>query len=188
MISQAVLEPGYAKFFFLSICIEVIATACVGVGFLLVLNVLLANGQLNVDGVAISGQVLLIFGGLLLLAGYVLFLFFLFQLSAANAPRVINRMIIAQIGQVIFIPLLIGLTLGTVQNALANANIAVGANAMVIALIVSFVVNKLLSTTLIGYTMWDICFFTRANAEKDYDFHGLLDTAEFVSIEKLDQL
>eukprot|EP00475_Leptophrys_vorax_P023692 TRINITY_DN324_c0_g1_i1.p1 TRINITY_DN324_c0_g1~~TRINITY_DN324_c0_g1_i1.p1 ORF type:complete len:285 (-),score=83.89 TRINITY_DN324_c0_g1_i1:34-888(-) len=181
MVTQGVLVAGLAKFFYVSIVIESVATIFVFAGFLLVLNVLLTNGQVNVGGIAITGQVLLIFGGLLLFSGYILYLFFLSQLSAANSPRVINRMIVAQVGQLVFVPLLIGLTLGTVQNAFANANIAVG-NALVIALIVSFVVNKLLSTTLIGYTFWDICFFTALDAEKEYDFNGLLNEAQFINM------
>jgi len=182
MLESGVVQSGLVKFFYASVVIEIIATVLIAAGFLMTLNVLIANGSLNVGGQAITGQVFLIFGGLILFAGYILYVFFLAQLSAARSPRVINRMIIAQVGQFIFVPLLIGLTLGTVQAAFANNNINVNNNVLVIALISSFVVNKLLSTTLIGYTFWDICFFNKLDNEKEYDFQNLLGEAQFVTM------
>jgi len=182
MVQSGVVAEGLSKFFYASIIIEFFATIFIAAGFLMILNVLIANGSLNVGGQAITGQVFLIFGGLILFAGYILYLFFLAQLSSARAPRVINRMILAQVGQFIFVPLLIGLTLGTVQAAFTNANININNNMLVIALISSFVVNKLLSTTLIGYTFWDICFFNKLDSEKEYDFQNLLSDAQFVSM------
>jgi len=175
MVKSGEVAASLGRFFWASIVVDVIAVIVLTAGFLMSLNILLMNGTLNVGGQAITGQVLLVFGGLILLAGYILYGFFLGQLFMVRAPRVINRMLIAQFGQFFFVPLLIGLTLGLVQQAFNQANINT-AGILVNVLIAVFVVNKLLSTTLIGYTFWDICLFTAAESDQENTRQNLENT------------
>jgi hypothetical protein len=163
-----VVSETYGKLFWISVISEIVGTIAGIVGFLVDLHFILFNAG---SGNSAAGTALLIIGGIFIFVGYIGYLFFLNILRLAGAPRVIARMVWAQLAQFFLIPLLAGLTLGAVQYLLANFGTSNTAQAVVYvyAVIGIYIATKLTSVTMLGYTIWDICLLSRLQALKEYD-------------------
>eukprot|EP00475_Leptophrys_vorax_P033424 TRINITY_DN5247_c0_g1_i1.p1 TRINITY_DN5247_c0_g1~~TRINITY_DN5247_c0_g1_i1.p1 ORF type:complete len:303 (-),score=72.43 TRINITY_DN5247_c0_g1_i1:130-999(-) len=174
-----VINATYGKLFWVSVVSEVIGTIAGIVGFLIVLHFILNNTGSG-SGSSAAGTAFLVIGGFFIFIGYIGYLFFLNILRVAGAPRVITRMVWAQIAQFILLPLLAGMTLGAVQFIITNAGTGNTAVVYVYAVVVIYVATKLTSVTMLGYTIWDICCLSKDESMKEYDESSLGSRKGFI--------